>query len=84
MTSRDARTDVEVLECMSPDDDCSGSVERRMSLSGSGSPTIRCDEHWQRRLNLEADLNRRYPAQRPGDFDPFAAGERWSDDDPWP
>lgn len=63
---------------------CTGRVELRESLSGTGTPIPRCDGHWSARLDREEEWRRRYPEQRPTDFDPLMAGERWDEDDPWP
>lgn len=59
---------------------CNGETLPRMSLSGTGKPIVRCDTHWGLRLQLEDEINRRYPTQAPADFDPMYAGERWDDD----
>lgn len=62
-------------------EDCEGKTEDRPSLSGTGMPIPRCDKHWEKRLDLQEDLNRRYPAQQPSDFDPTYAGESWYEDE---
>lgn len=71
----------EILECIddhkSP---CSGVVEYRMSLSGTGTPIPRCDKHWGERLDWQDEHNRKYPVLPPSDFDPTYAGERWDED----
>ncbi|MBY6438129.1 hypothetical protein HQ602_17280 [Rhodococcus kroppenstedtii] len=59
---------------------CHGTVEPRMSLSGSGMPFSRCDRHWNDRLDREEEVRRRYPQRQPADFDPTYAGERWDED----
>lgn len=59
---------------------CQGQVLLRESLSGTGTPIARCDQHWNERLNLQDEINRRYPATAPADFDPYYAGERWDED----
>lgn len=61
---------------------CSGSVEMRESLSGTGTPIARCDSHWQERLDWQAEHDRIYPDSpcAPSWFDPTAAGERWEDE----
>lgn len=64
--------------------ECQGAVEYRTPLSGTGRSFPRCTRHWEDRLELEQGLRERYPEQRPADFDPMAAGERWEEDDPWP
>ena len=61
---------------------CSGEVEYRMPLSGTGKSFPRCDQHWSERLDIQAGINRRYPdsPMPPSDFDPTYAGETWDDD----
>lgn len=72
--------DTETLECMDRHDGkCRGAVEYRMNLTGTGLNTIRCDYHWEKRLELEDDLNRRYPPTPPADWDYLDAGEHWDD-----
>jgi hypothetical protein len=63
---------------------CSGQVRLRESLTGTGTPIPRCDRHWSQRLDLQRNLQARYPRQRPADFDPLDAGERWDEHDSWP
>jgi hypothetical protein len=68
---------------------CSGAVEYRMSLSGTGTAIPRCDAHWERRLEEQERINETYGAPD-SDVAPswFHAGwggeneygERWSDD----
>lgn len=73
----------EKLLCLEydPDDpDCSGPVEYRMPLSGSGRSFPRCDKHWAVRLDVQEEINRKYPTNQPSDFDPAYAGERWDED----
>ncbi|MFZ2526644.1 MAG: hypothetical protein WAX14_03165 [Rhodococcus sp. (in: high G+C Gram-positive bacteria)] len=60
--------------------DCAGAVEYRTPLSGTGRSFPRCEKHWSERLDRQEDLNRRYPAHPPADFDPMYAGERWDED----
>lgn len=73
--------DVEALECVNAHaGDCSGSVEYRMPLSGTGRSFPRCDRHWQTRLDLEQGLRERYPQQPPRDWSPDDAGESWGED----
>lgn len=64
--------------------ECHGPVELRESLTGTGTRIPRCGKHWEDRLELEDQIRERYPEQRPDDFDPLYAGERWNEDDPWP
>lgn len=72
----------EELECLNGPEDCSGNVEWRTSLSGTGKPIARCDGHWRKRLETQERVRRDYPDSpvAPGWFDPTAAGERWNDD----
>lgn len=74
---------VETIECL--DDHkggCSGAVELRPSLSGTGTPIPRCDAHWAARLDWQDEHNRAYPDSPcpPSWFDPTYAGERWDED----
>lgn len=76
-------------ECIdSRDSACQGEVFERYTLSGSGMTFPRCDGHYGSyvaRVQPQMDaISRRYPAQRPADFDSMYAGERWDEDDPWP
>lgn len=73
----------EVLECL--DDHkggCSGAVEYRTSLTGTGLAIPRCDAHWEARLNLQDEHSQIYPNSDmpPAWFDPEAIGEHWSED----
>lgn len=69
-------------ECInSHQGNCKGRVELRMSLSGTGQPIPRCDHHWDERLQLEDDLNQRYPVTAPSEWSPLDAGEAWDEDD---
>ena len=73
----------EIIECI--DDhrgECSGPVELRPSLTGTGTPIPRCDLHWDIRLEKEDELRSVYPdsPNPPSWFDPEVAGERWDDD----
>jgi hypothetical protein len=66
------------MECLdSHDGACSGAVEYRMPLSGTGVSYPRCSHHWALRLERQAEINRRYPVHAPADFDPGYAGEEW-------
>lgn len=69
-------------ECIEFDggDECSGPVEFRMALSATGRAYPRCEFHWSRRLDLEDELNRRYPPTPPSDWSPLDAGEHWDED----
>jgi hypothetical protein len=70
------------LECLNQDDDCSGPVELRMALSGTGKSFPRCDHHWSERLTEQEKINRDYPDSpiAPSWFNPADAGESWDDD----
>lgn len=60
------------------DGTCSGAVEFRMPLSGTGRSFPRCDGHWEARLETQATINQRYGGVcPPSDFDPAYAGESW-------
>lgn len=72
--------ETEKLECLEHGPDCSGVVEYRPSLSGTGMAIERCDFHWEKRLEKEDEIQERYPYNAPSDFDPSYAGERWDDD----
>ncbi|MGH3540774.1 MAG: hypothetical protein ACRDTO_00115 [Mycobacterium sp.] len=63
-------------------DGCSGPVEYRMALSGTGQSYPRCAKHWDARLRTEDRLRRDYPdsPNPPQWFDPLAAGEHWDSD----
>lgn len=66
-------------QCLDGPDGCSGPVEYRMALSGTGRSFPRCDAHWARRLDEQDRITRTYPdSPAPPDwFDPSAAGEHW-------
>lgn len=60
--------------------ECSGPVEYRAPLSGTGRSFPRCDGHWDARLDKQAEIDRRYAPTSsvpPADFDPTYAGETW-------
>ena len=69
-------------DCLDHDDDCSGSVEFRMALSGTGRSFPRCDHHWEERLEEQERINDRYPDSpvAPDWFDESYAGERWDEE----
>lgn len=69
------------LDWYGGEDECAGPVEYRMALSGTGNTFPRCDKHWAKRLTVQDEINRRYPALPPADFDPGYAGERWEEDE---
>lgn len=71
----------EILECLDCySGDCSGTIEYRYALSGTGISYPRCDKHWEHRLDVQDGINQRYPDQQPDDFDPMYAGEQWDED----
>jgi hypothetical protein len=67
---------------------CGGDVYPRAALSGSGLSYDRCDKHYREYCDklgpVLQNIRRRYPDERPADFDPMYAGERWDEDDSWP
>lgn len=73
-------------ECLAGPDGCEGEVFARSTLSGSGDAYYRCDHHYEayavRLQPVMDDINRRYPAMAPADWDPYYAGEAW-DEDGW-
>lgn len=83
LTAEDAAdTAEEVLICIDGGGmkaGCGGKVEYRMPLSGTGKSFPRCDRHWDKRLDRQEQIDRRYPdsAMPPADFDPAYAGESW-------
>lgn len=72
-------------ECLDGPDRCEGETFPRAALSGSGEYYPRCDFHYGlycERLQPKMDeINRRYPAMAPADFDPSFCGERWAEED---
>ena len=72
----------EELECLDDygEGTCTGAVEYRMPLSGTGKSFPRCDGHWDARLAKQEEL-REYESDTPPDwFDESYAGERWDED----
>ena len=67
------------LTCLNDGPACSGVVEYRMPLSGTGQSFPRCDHHWEQRLDEQARIVARYPELPPRDFDPSYAGESWDE-----
>ncbi|MGW0626162.1 hypothetical protein [Streptomyces sp. NPDC002758] len=61
---------------------CSGPVEFREPLSGTGQSFPRCAAHWSKRLEKQEEIRSRYPdsSSAPDWFDPTYAGERWDED----
>lgn len=55
--------------------DCSGDVELRESLTGTGTPIPRCDKHWNDRLDREEGYRAFESWGRNVDW--FDAGEVW-------
>jgi hypothetical protein len=72
----------EPLECLDDygEGTCSGAVEYRTALSATGRSFPRCEKHWGERLDEQEEIDERYPALPPSDFDPACAGERWDED----
>lgn len=66
--------------CLEEDATCTGTVELRPSLAGTGTPIARCDGHWQDRLSVQSAHDQRFPELPPPDFDPHFAGERWDEE----
>ena len=66
--------------CLNASADCSGPVEYRDPLSGTSHAFPRCDYHWERRLQEQERIQRKYPVNAPADFDPLYAGERWDEE----
>lgn len=60
---------------------CSGAVEYRMALSGTGISYPRCEAHWDQRVSREEQLRERYPQQPPPDWSPDLIGESWDEED---
>ena len=70
-------------DCLdAPRGGCAGEVEYRMPLSGTGVPFIRCDHHWELRLDEQEKINQEHPDSpcAPAWFDEALAGERWDDE----
>lgn len=71
-------------ECVDGPQDCQGAVAEYAALSGSGMFFPRCERHYGcyvERVQPRIDeINRRYPASPPEDFDPYY-GESWAEDD---
>ena len=63
-------------------DECGGVVEFRESLTGTGTPIPRCDNHWDKRLAWQERHDQRYPDTDtpPSWFDPAYAGETWNEE----
>jgi len=74
----------EILECLDDygEGTCSGAVEYRMPLSGTGQAFPRCERHWDERLEREESIREDYPDSpcAPAWFDEADAGERWDED----
>lgn len=68
------------LKCLDRSDgNCQGEPKRRESLSRNGQMRIRCDFHWQKRLEFQDRIESKYPDSpiAPDWFDPTYAGESW-------
>ena len=65
-------------DCVDGPEGCEGETFPRQTLSGSGDSYSRCGRHYsayvERVLPKMEEINRRYPAMAPADFDPFFAG----------
>ena len=66
-------------DCIDADEgSCAGQVFERYTLSRSGMTFPRCDHHYdayvERTQPIIDDIDRRYPATAPADFDPSLAG----------
>lgn len=64
-------------------DDCQGPVQYHSTDPGARPAFPRCDFHWLRRLDREAETRRKYGTEGsipPADFDPAYAGERWDEE----
>jgi hypothetical protein len=74
----------EELECLEDNTGaCSGPVEFRDPLSGTGKSFPRCAVHWSARLKKQEEIVARYAPFSdvpPSGFDPTYAGERWDED----
>jgi hypothetical protein len=79
----------EKLECLEDHTgECSGKIEYRPSLTGTGLNIPRCDFHWQKRLDLEDEINEKYAPNSdvpPSWFHDVGGGmneygERWDDE----
>lgn len=70
-----------MAECLDGPVGCKGDSLMRPSMSGSGMLWPRCELHYaayvERLTPVMEDINLRYPAQAPDDFDPYYAGESW-------
>jgi hypothetical protein len=75
-------------ECLENGDDCQGDVEFRYPLSGTGQSFPRCDFHWQKRLFIQEEIDRKYSPNSdvaPSWFNDIGGGmneygERWDDE----
>lgn len=59
---------------------CKGVSLHRMPLSGTGKSFVRCDAHWSARLDLQREIDERYPCNPPADWSPLDCGETWDDE----
>lgn len=69
---------IPVEECLEYGSECRGEVDYRSF--GYGSTTIRCDYHWDKRIEIEDGIRERYPDNPPSDWSPMDAGESWYED----
>lgn len=76
------REQYEPLECINGPEDCSGPIEYRMPLSGTGQSFPRCEHHWEWRLREEERIQATYGSLTPpSDWSHYDAGEYWGEDD---
>jgi hypothetical protein len=78
-----SESEPEPLECLEESPECSGDVEYRMPLSGTGRAFPRCEFHWDKRLEQQEKIERKYAVNSsvpPEGFDPADAGEHWDYD----
>lgn len=81
MSTTDTTDTTDTPECIESGEECTGKVEFRTALSGTGKSFPRCDSHWSKRLDFQDGLNQRYPKHPPSDWSPMDAGESWDEDD---
>mgnify|MGYP001565050906 CR=1 FL=1 len=71
------------IACLEESPECSGDVEFRMPLSGTGSAFPRCEFHWDKRLAFQEETERKYAVNSsvpPVGFDEADIGEHWDYD----
>jgi len=77
MTNSEDLTHADCLDSSTIDNDCEGTTEYRMPLSGTGRSFARCDRHWSERLDTQSRLSRDYGIP----FDPGYNGYADEQDD---